>query len=223
MFLIKINNLKVENIISSVNMQLETGQVHCLIGKNGSGKTTLLRALTGQQKYSGEITVNGADFQKLSMFTRASIIGYIPQRSFMPKGYSVRDFFLMLEAFRGVSIIDNDYICSLGVTSLFCKNLSVLSGGELQKVIIASVLCSGCKYLLMDEPTNNLDPFAFNQLIDIVSDISQTGIGVVIATHDLNLMQKIGTDFTAIKNGISISCEKTQILKKTEAFVNIYS
>lgn len=201
MSLITARNLSVSHgrrtVLSDVNFTIEPGEIVTIVGPNGSGKSTLLRALLGMLRVSGEVT------KKPGL-----VVGYVPQKlaldpslpmpvtSFLnlPKPHSLAE---QAEVLRRV-----------GVRNVADQQVSELSGGQLQRVLLARALLSKPDILVLDEPTQGLDQngeAAFYQLIEAVR--TETGVAVLMVSHDLHVVMS-ASDRVICLNG-HVCCEGT--------------
>ena len=157
--MLKIENLKCslsnKTIIDNISLDLNSGVLYCVIGRNGSGKSTLFRTINCLVPSDGNIIYDDIDIKQLNIKNRAKYISYLPQTRPLPN-ISVR---LMVEHGRfphlgfSKTLSENDYkiveesIKKVGIENLKYKNLCNISGGELQKVYIASTLAQEAKVL----------------------------------------------------------------------------
>ena len=163
----KIENLCVtkgnQEILKNVNLHIHCGELTALIGANGAGKSTLLKAILGENEYSGSLTfVDGND--KMS---RRPIIGYVPQKLDFDYSspVSVLDVFACTQSNRPVYFSHDKKVKDIALRSLrkvqgenlINKRLGVLSGGELQRVLLALALEPIPDILLLDEPVSGID------------------------------------------------------------------
>jgi zinc transport system ATP-binding protein len=186
-------------VLRGVNLKIPRGQVVALIGPNGSGKTTLLRCLLGLQKMdSGEIRLFGEkDFRRA-----LPRIGYVPQRLSLERSFivSVREFLsLRLEAtrhwfWRSHKATDNllrEVMAEIGVEPLLDRPMAALSGGQLQRVLIAFSLLKKPELLLLDEPTAGVDTPGEKTFYDLITSVQQRHhLTVVLVSHDLSMVYR---------------------------------
>ncbi len=190
--------------VENLSLKVKDGERVILMGPNGSGKTTLLRALLGLVKFEGRIFLNGREVGALSRTEIAREISYVPQIFSTPYAFTVKDFVSMglyshsREWWHEDRRV-NDAIEMVGITNLTLKEINTLSGGELQKAIIARALVQDASYILMDEPTAHLDIRSVQEVLDIISNLKNKGI--IMVSHDLNALNKIGGTVILMKNG----------------------
>ncbi len=208
--------LKVDNIdfaynshpvLSDVSFTLDRGQVLCVLGVNGAGKSTLLKCLNRILKPKrGSVLVEGDDLLLMSQNDIARRMGYVPQKH-PETSLSVFEAVLMgRKPYIRWSIAADDYtlaeniIKRIGISHLAMRPVSELSGGELQKVIIARALAQAPSILLLDEPTSNLDLKNQLEVVDLIRSIIETqGLSAVVAIHDLNIAIRFADLFVFLK------------------------
>lgn len=190
--------------LDGVNLKVADGEHLILMGPNGSGKTTLLRALLGLVVHEGMISLNGTLATALTRRELAREIAYVPQIFSTPYTFTVKEFVSMgLYSLSREWWTEDERIHSVlndvGLYEFREKTINTLSGGELQKAIIARALIQDSKYILMDEPTAHLDIKSVQEVLDIFSSFK--GKGTIIVSHDLNALNRIGGNVLLLKNG----------------------
>ena len=211
-------NLEVSNIrfsynslpvLSDVSFTLEPGQIVCLLGVNGAGKSTLLKCLNRiLHPQAGTVMADGEDLLKISRNRIARLIGYMPQRH-PDTQLTVFEAILMgRKPHIKWSLGPEDYavvedtIEQTGIAHLAMHRVCDLSGGEIQKVIIARALAQSPKVLLLDEPTSNLDLKNQHDVMRLVYNIVKTKmLYTIIAIHDLNIALRYADRFILLKEG----------------------
>jgi urea transport system ATP-binding protein len=177
-------------------LHVPAGGVMCLMGRNGVGKTTLLKSIMGLlPSRSGRIVFDGTDLGRLRPEERAACgIGYVPQgREIFPNltvAENLRVGFLGRPKSAGngrVAQADIEQVFDLfpKLKQLLSRKGGVLSGGEQQQLAIARVLLARPKLLLMDEPTEGIQPNVINQIEDAIQRIKERGIGVLLVRGGL--------------------------------------
>jgi iron complex transport system ATP-binding protein len=180
-------------IAAHITFRLQPGQSLVILGPNGAGKTTLLRTLLGlNAPLAGEVLLGSQSVRACSPRRRAQLLGYVPQAHKFDFGFRVRDLVAMgraphLAAFATPSRKDfeltDQALDRLGILQLGDANESELSGGERQLVLIARALVQQSQFLLLDEPTANLD---FENQVRVLAHIDalvKSGLGVVMSSH----------------------------------------
>lgn len=203
-------------VLRGVNLSVPKGELVALIGPNGSGKTTLLRAILGLQTIdSGEIRIFD---QPLSPATLARV-GYVPQKLELDRSFvlSVREFMaLRLPATKGwlwrshrtIDAALLPSISGLGIESLLDRPIARLSGGQLQRVLIAWSLLRNPEILLLDEPTAGVDTPGERSFYDMIEAVHrQRQMTIVLVSHDLSMVFRYARWVFAL-NGV-VCCEGT--------------
>lgn len=195
----KIKNFRVyskDNIIlDDVNIHIHCGQITAIIGPNGGGKSTLLKAILNQFPHEGKIEYWDFNDEKI----KTPIINYVPQQLFIDKNAptSVLDFFAAnltnfpIWLFNKKSIRQkvNYYLRKTEASHLINKKLGDLSGGEIQRVLLALSLCPIPNLLLLDEPVSGVDHKGLRLFYEMLNHLRKTeDIAIVLISHDLPLV-----------------------------------
>jgi ABC-type Mn2+/Zn2+ transport system ATPase subunit len=201
-------------VLRGVNMRVLSGQLVALIGPNGSGKTTLLRSLLGLQKISsGQVKLLG-ETDVRSVLPR---IGYVPQSLNFERSFvlSVREFLALRSRecrhwfWQGNARIDellSGCLAEIGVESLLDRPVAQLSGGQLQRVLIAFSLLRNPELLLLDEPTAGVDTPGGQTFYELIAEIqARHRLSVVLVSHDLSMVYRHASWVYAL-NGV-VCCE----------------
>ena len=198
--------------LQQVTVAVPRGSLTGLLGPNGCGKTTLLSLMSGVQRPDrGRVTLDGTDMSRLTRRQVARRVASVPQETHPAFDYTVMEMVLMgrhphlgafaLEGPADVAIA-HEMLASTGTAHLAHRAYMTLSGGEKQRVIIASALAQSADLLLLDEPTASLD-LGFQ--LDIASLLRrlnhQRGVTMVLATHDLNLAASLCTHLVLLRAG----------------------
>ena len=192
-----------KRVLHDISINIPAGGRVSIIGPNGAGKTTLLRALAGLiTPSSGEILANGHAMSSLSSRELARLIAYVPQMTEKTLPCRVADFVLLSRYAHGRHLFgsaDSDdreaalhAMQRVGVAGFADRDLSTLSGGERQKVLVAAALAQEAPILLLDEPAAFLDYRRQLELTALLDDVRRNGTGstntctIVSVVHDLN-------------------------------------
>lgn len=201
-------------VLEDVTLRVGAGELVALIGPNGAGKTTLLRCLLGLQEVeAGELRL----FGETDLARALPRVGYVPQRLAIERGFhlTVREF-LALRApgterwfWQSRAATDaalGETARELGVDRFLDAQVATLSGGQLQRVLIAFSLLARPQLLLLDEPTAGVDAPGEQSFYELISEVQgRRGLTVVLVSHDLSLVHRHATWVCAL-NG-RVCCE----------------
>ena len=190
MDLIKIKDLcfsypTKKDTLKHINIKVKEGSFTCIVGENGSGKSTLLKSILGLNKgYTGEIT-------------KENIIGYLPQKSEIQTNFpasieevvmsgtisnNMKSIFYKKEDKENAKTIMKE----LGIYDIRKKCFADLSGGQQQRVLIARALCATKKIIVLDEPTNGLDPSIAKQIYELLDNLKKNvNLTILMVSHDV--------------------------------------
>ena len=198
---VKIEELSVRKgsteILNQVNLTANHGEILALIGRNGAGKTTLLKAILGQTPYSGRISYFNCQGKRIDR----PRIGYVPQFLAFDRStpVTVEDLFCANQSRIPVWMSHGkkrqkeaeSLLEKVGGTGLFRKKLGALSGGELQRVLLAFALDPLPDLLLLDEPVSAVDRKGVGVFYDLVTSLrSEYHMPVILVSHDLGHVKK---------------------------------
>lgn len=220
-------------VISGMSFGVNKGEMLGLIGPNGSGKSTLIKAISHVLKpKSGRIMLDGADISGISRPEMARHVGVVPQTPILPSSFSAFEIVLMgrnphLGLLRYESEKDMEITYRAmertGTLRFAERRIGELSGGEIQRVVIARVLAQQPETILLDEPTANLDISHQLEILDLIKNLC-TGnhLTVVITVHDLNLAAQYCDRLLLINNGTLHALGKPHEVITTENIRVVY-
>lgn len=198
-------------VVNDVSFEVCTKEIVGLIGPNGSGKSTLLKSMCGlMQPSSGTVELDGIEIAKISRETLARKIGVVPQLPSLPESFTVLDTVLMgryphLGLMRYESKKDIEIVCDAirrtGIEHLTDRRVGETSGGERQRVVVARALAQEPLFLLLDEPTAHLDIQHQLEVMELVSSLAASGLGVAVALHDFSLASRFCHRLVLLKDG----------------------
>jgi len=199
-------------VLDRVSLSIARGSIVGLLGPNGSGKTTLLRALSGTiVPDAGRITLDGRPISTLSRRELARRIAVVPQETHSAFDFSALDIVLMgryphLGAFELEGADDlaiaRRAMAATATETLEDRRFATLSGGEKQRIVIASALAQASDVLLLDEPTASLDIAYQLEIAMLLTRLNRDrGTTMVVSTHDLNLAAALCTELVLLRNG----------------------
>jgi iron complex transport system ATP-binding protein len=197
-------------ILDGLSFQVKPGEIWVILGPNGTGKTTLLRLMLGLvTPQKGRITLNGLELGQWPDRERARQLAYVPQE--FSTGFAMTVFETVLLGRRpyinwGPARQDINKTAEvlelLKLSHLSQRAMSTLSGGQKQKVVLARALAQETQFLLLDEPTGNLDLKHQVEVLDCLAQAASVrGVGVVIAMHDVNLAARYANRVLLLNNG----------------------
>jgi iron complex transport system ATP-binding protein len=204
--------------LSELTDDVHAGEWVGLIGPNGAGKTTLLRAVARLVSHEGSITVDGEDLSSLSPKRLARLVAYVPQQPELPPDMTVGQYVLLgrtphIGYFGFDSAVDRtvcgDLLDSLDLWPMAQRRLSTLSGGELQRLVLARALAQQAPVLLLDEPTSALDLGRRVEALELVDGLRhERGLTVLSALHDLTLAGQFADRLMLLHEGRAVSTGK---------------
>lgn len=194
-------------IIKNINVEIPTGKLVVITGPNGGGKTSLAKLIAGLEKpTSGSIILDGEDITSLDITERANKgISYAFQQPVRFKGITVRD---LLELAAGKKIEEKEICSLLGKVGLCTRDYidrevnSSLSGGEIKRIEIATVLARNTKLTIFDEPEAGIDLWSFNELIDAFVEIKENYAGTLLIISHQERILNIADEIIVIANGV---------------------
>lgn len=197
-----------EKAVKNVSVTVNSGDFLGVLGSNGAGKSTLLKSIIGLVKYTGSIRVFGTEVSRMKIRELAGICGYVSQN---PNDYLSKDsvydelkFTLDNFGVKDDGIIGHT-LELLDIGGLRNKNPRDLSGGEKQRVAIASVLVMKPRILLIDEPTRGLDMKAKERLAELLLGLNGRGTTILLVTHDTEFASGCCTRFMLMFDGEMVS------------------
>lgn len=196
-------------ILENVSFTAQAGECVGILGNNGAGKSTLITCINRiRTPERGEVIIEGKSVREMGRNEMARTIAYVAQKNEMSHATVFDCVLLGRKPYIkwGVSQEDLDLceamIRRVGMEDFQVRNLDELSGGELQKVMLARALVQQPRLLLLDEPTSNLDPRNQYEMMALVQQIArEQGIAVFIVIHDLNLALRYCDRFYFLKDG----------------------
>jgi len=196
-------------VLNDVGFEAEAGEVVAILGNNGAGKSTLITCINKiQTPKSGKVFVGGQDFFELSRNERARCMSYVAQKS---EAHQITVFDAILlgrKPYIKWALSDEDIdkcnavIEHMGLEDFKLRAIDELSGGELQKVMLARALVQEPQVLLLDEPTSNLDPKNQHAVLSFVQDVArQHQITVLVVLHDVSHALRYCDKFLLLQSG----------------------
>lgn len=222
-----------KEILRDVSLAVEHGEFFVVIGPNGSGKTSLLRVLANLlAPRSGMVTVMGKPLAEFSRRALARQVAVVPQHVALDFPFTVKETVLMgrsphlgllgFEQQHDYQVAE-DAMRFTDVLHLADRTLDRLSGGELQRVIIARALCQEPQIILLDEPTAALDLAHQVHIMDLLEKFRKDkGVTVIMVSHDLNLAAMYGDRLLLLKDGAVVMVGTPEEVLKFELLEQSY-
>ena len=201
--------------VRGLTLRAESGGWTALIGPNGAGKTSALRALAGLVSFDGEVRVEEQDVRKLGRRALARIVAFVPQKPETPPELTVAEYVLLgrtphISYLGGEGKRDREAAARalrrLELEEFAQRPLGSLSGGELQRTVLARALAQEARVLLLDEPTTSLDLGRQQLVLELIDELRQDGLTVVTTMHDLTLAGQYA-EHVVLLNGGSVVAE----------------
>ena len=220
----KIKNFGVaigkNQILNDVNMHIHCGELTAIIGPNGAGKSTLLKAILGEIPHTGELSyVDHKDTR-----TGSPLIGYVPQylNFDLSTPTSVFDFFMSAKVTKPSCFFHPKALRKAIVSSLervhaahlIDRRLGALSGGELQRVLLALALDPIPDILLLDEPVSGIDQAGLSMFYDTLSEVRRSyDLSIILVSHDLDLVFKFADRVVLLNKTVVCSGRPLQVFR----------
>ncbi len=213
--------------VSNVTLTLEPGEITALVGPNGAGKSTLLRTLNGQvRRTSGSVLLDGQPIERYNRRTIGRRIAVVAQEAELRFAVTVLEFVLGGRFAWATNVgwgagwgweterdlrIAADVLNETELTELSGRLMNELSGGERQRAVLARALATEASFLLLDEPTANLDLSHQATLLALVRNrCDQRQASSLVVTHDLNLAAQFADRILLMKNGKAVRSGKPE-------------
>ncbi len=198
-------------VLSGVSARVERGEWLGVIGPNGAGKSTLVRAIVGLVPYDGKILVAGHEQLRSDRRNRARAVAYVPQRPVLPLAMNVTDYVLLgrsaHHSYLGAETARDRRVATavmerLDLGEFALRPLGQLSGGEVQRAVLARALVQEAPVLVMDEPTTSLDLGHSQLVLELADELRrEKGLCVLCAMHDLTLAAQYSERLLVLSHG----------------------
>lgn len=217
-----------QHIVKDVSMHVHCGELVALIGPNGAGKSTILKAILGQQSYEGVIAFSAPGYRH----RKGPRIGYVPQSPAFDPGdpLSVADLFACCmdkkPAFLGIGkkqrAVIEECLDRVHGKDLIDKRVGTLSGGELQRVLLALALEPLPNILILDEPMSGVDAAGNAQLMDMLDELrSSYDLSILMTTHDFSMLPAYA-DQVVLMDGTVLANGSAPEVMASEAFCKVF-
>jgi Cu-processing system ATP-binding protein len=187
-------------VLNNLNLNISEGGIFAILGPNGSGKTTLIKCLLGMViPHKGEITYKNKSV--LGKWDYRNDLNYLPQIANFPPNLTVQELIEMVKNLRPKSANEQDLIKLFGLNDSLQKKLGNLSGGTKQKVNIVLTFMFDSNLIILDEPTNGLDPIALIHLKEFIEKEKSKGKTILITTHIMSFVNEVADEIVFILDG----------------------
>ena len=200
-------------VLKDIDFTISKGEVLSIIGSSGSGKSTMLRCINLLEKPTGgDILYHGESIlsSKFNQNKFRSKVGMVFQQFYLFENMSVMDNCTVAQ----IKVLNRDkesavkeakkYLELVGMIEHAHKKPSMLSGGQKQRVAIARALCMNPEVLLFDEPTSALDPEMVNDVLQVMTKLAETGMTMVVVTHEMQFARDVSTRVCFMNEGYII-------------------
>jgi iron complex transport system ATP-binding protein len=192
-------------ILKDINVEISHGTWTCLVGPNGAGKTTLLKVLLGISHYSGSVLDAGREVYN----DHRRNVAFVPQQPQIPQGMSVAEYVMLGRSKRdgwgNESVASREFVTRiLHETSLYGMQdqlVGHLSGGEMQRALIARALAQEPETILLDEPTSALDLHHQIAVLNNIEILKERGVTIISTMHDITLAAMYAENIVVMRDG----------------------
>lgn len=220
---------KKRKVVNDASVQVSKGEIVGLLGPNGAGKTTTFYMITGMIKpNSGKVYLDDRDITKIPMYQRARLgIGYLPQEASIFRRLTVEENILAVLEMTKLNAKERKEKCEklleeLSITRIRKSMGFQLSGGERRRTEIARALATDPSFILLDEPFAGVDPIAVEDIMNIVANLKNRGIGVLITDHNVHETLSIVDNAYILINGVIFKQGTAHDLAEDEEVRKLY-
>lgn len=217
------------NVVKSVSLNVESGDVVGLLGPNGAGKTTTFYMTVGMIKPDkGRVLLDDEDITDYPMFLRARKgVGYLPQETSIFRKLTVQQNVLAILEILPISVAErleraNMLLEELGIHHLCDQKAHLLSGGEKRRLEISRSLATNPSFILLDEPFAGIDPLAVNDIKNIIGHLKLRGIGILISDHNVRDTLGVCDEAYILCEGEVIEAGSPEKIASSEAAIRAY-
>jgi Cu-processing system ATP-binding protein len=227
-YVVKVDGLtkviKKQILVDDISFQIPRGSVLALCGGNGAGKSTVLRMIAGiLQPTSGEVTVNNLRWSKERKHFSQQI-GYMPDDYHFNQGLTAEEVLTFWAALRKVpkrKMRVEEVLTLVGLEEKRRILVNTFSKGMRQRILLAQALLAKPPLLIMDEPTNGLDPFWMNEFVNRMQIIKKEGHTVIFSTHQLEIADQVADHIVFLSNGRNVGEGSTELIR--DQFGSLYA
>lgn len=213
-------------LFQNLNLSVPQGSFTALTGPNGSGKSTLLKLIYKEiHPEAGAVYLNGGDIAAMGQRELARQIGFVAQQHRSDFAFTAREAVAMgryAHAARGDEAVIEEAMEACNIAHLSHTLITNLSGGELQRVILARALAQEGRLLLLDEPVNHLDVKHQRAIMELLRSLSKRGYTIICVLHDLLLAQIYSDRTIMLKDGAIIAHDRTEAVFTQKRLLDVY-
>lgn len=194
-----VKKYKNDVVLDKINLHIPKNQVYCLLGPNGAGKTTMMKILTGMiTPTSGKVSFNGHNWTRIDLKNIGSLIENAP----LYGNLTARENLQVITKLRGIddTVIDS-ILQTVGLSNTGHKLSKNFSLGMKERLGIGLALVGDPKLLILDEPTNGLDPLGIQQLRNLIVEFKKKDITIIISSHMLSEVEHLADNIGIIGGG----------------------
>ncbi len=202
-------------VLSGLDLHMQKGGIFAILGPNGSGKTTLIKSILGMVvPEKGTISVDRKPIK--NNWKYRNDIDYMPQIANFPGNLKVRELIRMIKDLRQRPSDEEKLVTLFALEPFMDKKLATLSGGTKQKVNIVLAFMFDCPLLILDEPTNGLDPSALIRLKELIQEEKKKGKTFLITSHIMQFVEEVADEVVYLLEGrIYFKGTKEDLLAQT--------
>lgn len=190
------------SVVSHFSLSMNKSEITVLCGGNGAGKSTIIKMITGIiQPTTGTISINGIECQNNRM-AYSKQIGFMPDDFQLQQPLTVYEFLSFYAALKDATSNVKETLENVGLLERRNQLISKLSKGMRQRLLLAQALVAKPQLILLDEPTNGLDPQWVKSLIEILINLKGNGQGVLFSTHNLAVAEEVADRVIFLKKGV---------------------
>ncbi|MEK6582632.1 MAG: ABC transporter ATP-binding protein [Nitrospirota bacterium] len=207
--------------VKDISLAVGNGEIFGLVGPNGAGKTTTIRMMTGLLRPDeGKIIIGAYDIVAEPIKAK-SILGYVPDKSFLYEKLTAREFLAFISSIYNVekseALTRMERLLELfGIKDIEDELVESFSQGMRQRLLFTAALIHNPAVLLIDEPFMGLDPFGVRMLKGVIRDLSSRGITIFLATHSLHIAEELCNRVGFINKGSLVAIKNSEEIKNIE-------
>lgn len=207
--------------VRDLSVTINNGEIFGLVGPNGAGKTTTIRMMTGLLRPDeGKIIIGAYDIVTESIKAK-SILGYVPDKSFLYEKLTAREFLTFISSIYNIekseALTRMEKLLGLfGIKDVEDELIESFSQGMRQRLLFTAALIHNPAVLLIDEPFMGLDPFGVRMLKGVIKDLGAKGVTIFLATHSLHIAEELCNRVGFINKGSLVAIKNSEEIKEIE-------